>query len=419
MKRASLFLFLPLVIASLGVGPCRDVDLGEDTLFPDASAPGDGAAAADAPAGPDGPAGIACGPGRPECPQGMRCQVEPSCLPAEQRKGVCVAGQAGCPGVYIPVCGCDGRTHDVCSAQSEGLAIVHDGPCPADATTCSADIDCVQSLYDKPVGSAADCYCRACGSPINRLASARYEQSWHQYCEAWSASKPCFAPPCVPPSPVGCVAGRCGTIEPMCGAALRTRTGGGRARCSAGSEARCTQLEREPQRRVAFGLVLRKTDAAGSRALTSEEKERNWTCITGALRERGIDRIEPFDFLGDIRMTATYQQVKDALGLDLVVEYEPGCTSEVCTECDARPVATCAQDAFCGPVVGNRIDQAGKCVLPATAVGCQPFDRSCPPVVTYATDSAGACWHFGGCTPAGFKPDDRCLPLSGGLPACP
>jgi hypothetical protein len=84
----------------------------------------------------------------------------------------------------------------------------------ASATACMIDDDCVNADYLKPVASQADCYCTTCEGPANASSAQTYAAEWHQFCEAWAVSQKCEALPCVPPSPVGCEAHQCVSLEP-------------------------------------------------------------------------------------------------------------------------------------------------------------------------------------------------------------
>jgi hypothetical protein len=395
-----------LLVAFAAVGGCRNDPLA-------------GPATQDAAAEAGSPGERGCGPGRPGCPEGMRCQVTPSCLPPEERQGTCVAGQEGCTTVFVPVCGCDGKTTDQCAAFTQGLAITHEGPCRSEAAACTSDVDCVLSVYDQPVGGPADCSCTTCGSPLNRVAANAYQSAWTRHCKDWSDKKPCIPQPCPASPPVACIAGRCATVDAACGSALTRRPGNATAPCG-GDQARCAQVQREPNRPLSFTLTMRKTAPGSTVPLTMAETVAQSRCVAEHLRGRGADRVEAFENLSIIMVTATFDQVRDALAFESVLGYDVDCSDpRLCPACGSRPVATCRDDAFCAPILGQRVDGGRGCVSAAMPVGCAPRGLSCPPTITYARDPAGTCWEFGGCAPEGWARDPACEPKSGSYQRCP
>ena len=79
-----------------------------------------------------------------QCGRDRFCAFETGTCGGE---GECRPVPLGCPDVWDPVCGCDGRTHgNACEAAAVGTSIAHDGECE---NGCTRNEEC-----------AADAYCR-------------------------------------------------------------------------------------------------------------------------------------------------------------------------------------------------------------------------------------------------------------------
>ncbi len=64
------------------------------------------------------------------CDDGAFCLHPIGTCDVIDAQGICVEQPDHCPGIYMPVCGCDGETYgNKCEAIANGMQIAHEGPC--------------------------------------------------------------------------------------------------------------------------------------------------------------------------------------------------------------------------------------------------------------------------------------------------
>jgi hypothetical protein len=70
------------------------------------------------------------GPQHVTCAPGEYCHLTSSGCHTGEGVGVCEPKPQNCPGVWMPVCGCDGRTYgNTCTAAEKGANVAHEGAC--------------------------------------------------------------------------------------------------------------------------------------------------------------------------------------------------------------------------------------------------------------------------------------------------
>jgi hypothetical protein len=146
---------------------------------------------------------------------------------------------------------------------------------------------------------------------------------------------------------------------------------------------------------------------------SAERKRRNWQCLADRMARAGVAHVFPWDDLNDVKVIGTYEQVKFAFDLRIVLNVFPDCYfGMLCGECLQRSTESCEQDAFCWGLRARKLDPQRNCYGPREIVKCIPGDRACILTESYSRDPSGQCWWTGDtCIPAEWEYDRAmCMP---------
>lgn len=85
-----------------------------------------------------------CGPTSARCGRGEVCIYKTGVC--GQDDGICLSPPQGCPRIWAPVCGCNGKTYgNECEAHAAGVSVLHEGACRE--LGCSSNAECGREQY--------------------------------------------------------------------------------------------------------------------------------------------------------------------------------------------------------------------------------------------------------------------------------